>query len=59
MPWARNSGPFDLGGLVGKAFDEGVADPPALFLRIGDAGQGRQKLVLGLDDVQVGLEVVA
>ena len=51
-------GALDLGRLVGKALDEGVADPPPLFLRIGHAGQRRQELVLGLDDVQVGLEVV-
>ena len=30
-----------------------------LLLRVGDAGQGRQEAVAGVDDVQVGLEVVA
>ena len=51
-------GAFDLGRLVGETLDEGVADPPPLFLRIDHAGQRRQELVLGLDHVQVGLEVV-
>ena len=58
MPWARKSGAFDLCRLVGKAFDEGMADAAALFLRIGDAGQCGEKFVFGLDHVQVGLEVV-
>ena len=47
--------PFDLGRLVGKAVDEGVADPPPLLLRVGDAGEHLEKPVLGLDHVQVGL----
>ena len=51
-------GALDLGRLVGKALDEGVADPPPLLLRIDHAGQRRQELVFGLDHVQVGLEVV-
>ena len=55
----QESGAFDLGGLVGEALDEGMADPPALLLRIGHAGQRRQEPVLGLDHVQIGLEVVA
>ena len=39
----QESGAGDLGRFVGKAVDEGVADAAAFFLRIGDAGQGRQK----------------
>ena len=39
--------------------DEHVADDPPLLLRIADAGQGRQKSLAGIDDVQVGVEVVA
>ncbi len=52
-------GAVDLGGFVGKALDEGVADPLALLLRIAHAGQGGQELLLGLDDVQVRAEVIA
>ena len=51
-------GAFDLGRFVGKAFDKHMADPAPLFLRLGHAGQRRQKPVLGLDHVQVGVEVV-
>ena len=58
MPWARNLTPLILLGLFLEALDEGVADAPALFLRLGDARQRLEKPLLGLDDVQVGLEVL-
>ena len=50
-------GPFDPRRLVGEALDERMPDPPPLLLRIGDAGQRRQKFVLGMHHVQIGLEV--
>ena len=52
-------GALDLRGFVVEAVDERVADAAALFLRIGDAGQRCEEPLFGLDDVQVGLEVVA
>ncbi len=52
-------GILDLGRFVGKTLDEGMADPPPLVLRINHAREGRQELLLRLDHVQVGLEVVA
>ena len=58
-PLGQKLGPFDLGRLVGKTLDERMADAAAFFLRIDHAGQGRQKAVLGVDDVQIGLEMVA
>ena len=54
----QESGSGDFDRLVGKTIDKRVADAAAFFLRIGNAGQRRQKLVLGLDDVQIGLEVL-
>ena len=36
-------GVLDLGRFVVEALDERVADAPALFLRIGDAGQRRRE----------------
>ncbi len=54
----QEAGPGDFDCFVGKTFDKGVADAAAFFLRIGNAGQGRQEFVLGLDDVQIGLEVL-
>ena len=57
MPWARNLASWILRGFGGEALDERVADAAAFLLRLGDAGERRQKLVLGLHDVQVGFEV--
>ncbi len=51
--------PLNPRRLVGEALDECLADPPALLLRFGDAGEHVQKAVFGRHDVQVGLEVVA
>ena len=51
-------GVLDFAGLGGEALDERVADAAAFFLRLGDAGQRGQKPVLGLHDVQIGLEVL-
>ena len=46
-------------GLVLEDVDEHMADDLAFLLRIGDAGQGVEEPLAGIDDVQVGLEVVA
>ena len=47
----------NLESLVGEALDERVADDPAFFLRIGDAGQPAQKSAFRFHDVQIGFEV--
>ena len=50
---------FDLGRLFLEAFDERVPDAASLLLRFADAAERIQETVFGMDDVQVGLEVVA
>ena len=59
MPWARKWASVDVAGLVLEHVDEHMADAAAFLLRIADALQGVEEALAGIDDVQVGLEMVA
>ena len=50
---------LDAGRLVGEAVDEGVPDAATLLLRVDHAGQGVEEPFLGMDHVQIALEMVA
>src|SRR5262249_39833322 len=50
---------FDALGLVFEHVDEDMPDNLALLLRIVDSGQGIEKLVSGIDNVKIGLEMIA
>ena len=52
-------GVLDMLRFILETFDKKPADVLAFGLRFGDAGQRVQELVLGIDHVQVGLEMVA
>ena len=58
VPWARNSAPSIRAASSAKHSMKACPIRLPLLLRIGDAGQGLEKTVLGMHDVQVGLEVV-
>src|SRR5690606_1819862 len=50
-------GPFDFGGFLGKASDELVPNAATFLLWIDDPRELREKSILRLHDVQIGLEV--
>src|SRR5207244_2149123 len=50
---------FDALSFILEHVDEDVADDSPFFLRIRDAGEGLQEPVAGIDDVQVGLKMIA
>ena len=50
---------LDALGFIFKDVDEDMPDDAAFFLRIGDAGQGLQEAITSVDDMQVGMEMIA
>src|SRR5438270_11083746 len=46
-------------GLILEDIDEDMAYAAAFLLRIGNAGKCRQKAVTGIDNVEIGLEMIA
>ena len=50
---------FNALGLVLEHVDKDVTDNAALFLRVTDAGQGLQEALASVDNVQVGVEMIA
>ena len=50
---------LDALGFILEDVDKDMTDEPPLFLWIGNAGQRLEESVAGIDDVQVGMKMIA
>jgi hypothetical protein len=55
----EKAGVSNVAGFVAEDVNEEMANPPPLFLRIGNAILGAEKAVPGIDDMEVGEEMIA